>query len=92
MTKLLLAKDFQLKTTIPLKKTVILETKKKKLTAQEKKQELLDKIKNKNKDQQDSNREQKKVTHAGQIEIEINLQRGDTEEELERNYQIKLKH
>ena len=50
MTKLLLAKDFQLKTTIPLKKTVILETKKKKLTAQEKKQELLDKIKNKNKD------------------------------------------
>jgi hypothetical protein len=27
---------------------------------------------------------------AGQIEIELNLQRGDTAEELERNYQLKL--
>lgn len=26
------------------------------------------------------------------MDIELNLQRGDTEEELERNYQIKLKH
>lgn len=36
--------------------------------------------------------EQKIVTHAGYVEIELNLQRGDTEEELERNYQLKLKH
>lgn len=33
---------------------------------------------------------QKIETHAGYVEIELNLQRGDTEEELERNYQIKL--
>ena len=29
---------------------------------------------------------------VGHVDIEINLQKGDTEEELERNYQIKLKH
>ena len=94
MTKLLLAPNFQLKITVPLKKTTIIEAKKKKLTPQEKKQALLDKAKNKNKagDSSDSAREQRIVTNAGQIEIEVNLQRGDTEEELERNYQIKLKH
>ena len=25
-------------------------------------------------------------THVGYVEVELNLQRGDTEEELERNY------
>jgi len=35
---------------------------------------------------------QKIETHVGYLEIELNLQRGDTEEELERNYQLKLKH
>ena len=93
MTKLLLAPNFQLRVTIPLKKTVIVEAKKKKLTPQEKKQALLDKAKGKKKgEEEESAREKQIVTHAGQIEIEINLQRGDTEEELERNYQIKLKH
>ena len=51
----------------------------------------LDKAKGKAVDDEES-KERTIVTHAGQIEIEINLQRGDTEEELERNYQIKLKH
>ena len=49
MSKLLLAPNFQLKVSIPLKKTTIVEAKKKKLTPQEKKQALLDKAKNKNK-------------------------------------------
>ena len=31
-------------------------------------------------------------THVGYVEVELNLQRGDTEEELERNYQMKLRH
>jgi hypothetical protein len=31
-------------------------------------------------------------TLVGEIEIELNLQRGDTEEELMRNYQMKLQH
>jgi len=29
---------------------------------------------------------------VGEINIELNLQRGDTEEELMRNYQMKLEH
>ena len=29
-------------------------------------------------------------THVGQISIELNLQMGDTEEELMRNYKMKL--
>jgi hypothetical protein len=37
MSKLLLAPNFQLKISIPLKKTTIVETKRKKLTPQEKK-------------------------------------------------------
>ena len=35
---------------------------------------------------------EKIYTNVGYVDIEINLQRGDTEEELERNYQLKLKH
>ena len=93
MTKLLLAPNFKLRVQIPLKKTVVVEAKKKKMTPQEKKMALLNKAKGKKKDEEEeSAREKTIITHAGQIEVEINLQRGDTEEELERNYQIKLKH
>lgn len=91
MAKLLLAPNFHLKVTIPLKKSVTVEAKKKKLTPQQKKQMMLDKAKGKAVDDEET-KERTIVTHAGQIEVEINLQRGDTEEELERNYQIKLKH
>ena len=52
---------------------------------------MLDKAKGKPVDDEET-KERTIVTHAGQVEVEINLQRGDTEEELERNYQIKLKH
>lgn len=41
---------------------------------------------------EDAKSPQKTETKVGYLEIEINLQRGDTEEELERNYQLKLKH
>ena len=71
------------------------------MSAQEKKEEQL-KAKKGRKNLADLKAEQAKrakdsqpqkiETHVGYVEIELNLQRGDTEEELERNYQIKLAH
>lgn len=101
MNKLLMAPNFKLAVQIPLTKTVVIESKEAGKSAQEKKEEQL-KAKKGRKTQADlkkaqaqrekDNKEQVIETHVGYLEVEINLQRGDTEEELERNYQIKLKH
>ena len=64
MAKLLLAPNFQLKVTIPLKKSVTVEAKKKKLTPQQKKQMMLDKAKGKAVDDEET-KERTIVTHAG---------------------------
>ena len=101
MNKLLMAPNFKLALQVPLTKTVIIESRESQKTAQEKKEELL-KAKKGRKNlaelkaaQAKRERDQQEeiiTTHAGYLELELNLQRGDTEEELERNYQIKLKH
>ena len=101
MNKLLMAPNFKLAIQIPLTKTVVIESRESQKSAQEKKEEQL-KAKKGRKSMADlkaaqakkekENQQQIIETHVGYLEMEINLQRGDTEEELERNYQIKLKH
>jgi len=94
-----MAPNFALKTKIPLLKTVMHQSKKeKKQTAAERRQEQMKKARGRSANQlkeeaeNDQKTPEKTETKAGYLEIEINLQRGDTEEELERNYQLKLKH
>ena len=101
MNKLLMAPNFKLAIQVPLTKTVVIESRESQKSAQEKKEEQL-KAKKGRKNLADlkaaqakrerDNQQQVIETHAGYLELELNLQRGDTEEELERNYQIKLKH
>ena len=101
MNKLLMAPKFRLAVKVPLTKTVVIASKQSQKTAEQKREEAL-KEKKGRKSMADlkaaqakkakDNMEQKIETHAGYVEIELNLQRGDTEEELERNYQLKLKH
>lgn len=83
MNKLLLADNFQLKTKIKLVKTIEIKTAKKAEKGKKKKGTATKPAK----------KEEAKIEKvlAGKIQIEINLQRGDTEEELERNYHLKLK-
>jgi hypothetical protein len=76
MNKLLLAGNYQLKCTVPLVKTVEIDLKKNR----RRKADL--------NDMQDIETHTKSA--AGTINIELNLQQGDTDEERERNYQIKL--
>ena len=76
MNKLLLAGNYQLKCTVPLVKTVEIDLKKNR----RRKADL--------NDMQDIETHTKSA--AGTINIELNLQQGDTDEQRERNYQIKL--
>ena len=101
MNKLLMAPNFKLSLQVPMTRTVVIESKASKMTAEQKKEEQIKQKKGRKnlvqmkedqaKKAKDS-QPQKIETHAGYVEIELNLQRGDTEEELERNYQIKLQH
>ena len=101
MNKLLMAPGFKLALRVPLSKTVIIQGRAARMTADEKKAEAMKAKKGRQNlvqkkadeaKREKENSDQKIVTHVGFLEVEINLQRGDTEEELERNYQIKLKH
>lgn len=78
LNKLLLSPNFSIKVTVPLIKTTVIESK-------DKKSKKGKKLK---KDMSGLQKEEVKTiqTNAGSIDLEINLQRGDTEEELERNY------
>jgi hypothetical protein len=70
---------------VPLIKTTVVEQKKKKkveVTKGRRSAKEIQEAKNAKLDNEPKTVE----THAGTIQIEINLQRGDTEEELERNY------
>jgi len=101
MNRLLMAPNFKLSFNLPLTKTVVVESRASQMSAQEKKDEQLNAKKGR-KSAADLKAAQAKrakesqgqtiETHAGYVEIELNLQRGDTEEELERNYAIKLHH
>jgi hypothetical protein len=77
MSKLLMADNFQLTCRIPLIKTVVIDQVKKKTEVKKGAK------RDPKKEQQEV---QKKESNAGSIIIDINLQKGDTEEELERNY------
>ena len=101
MNKLLMAPNFKLSLQVPLTKTVVIESADSKKSAEQKKEEQLKAKKGRKNlvemkaDQArkaKNSQPQKIETHVGYVEIELNLQRGDTEEELERNYQIKLQH
>ena len=95
MNKLLMAPNFKLSLQVPMTRTVVIESKASKMTAEQKKEEQIKQKKGRKnlvqmkedqaKKAKDS-QPQKIETHAGYVEIELNLQRGDTEEELERNY------
>jgi hypothetical protein len=87
ISKLLMADNFQLTCKVPLIKTVVIEAKqtsKKESQAPKKGAKRPGKETAKTKDKQPE--AQRIESHAGSIVVEINLQRGDTEEELERNY------
>lgn len=90
ISKLLMADNFQLICRVPLIKTVVIEAKqsKKEIQAPKKGTKRPGKETVKTKEKQPE--AQRIESHAGSIVVEINLQRGDTEEELERNYQLKL--
>lgn len=95
MSKLIMAPNFKLAVRIPLTKTTVVQQKKKKLTEQEKKEQQMAKARGKRASISELTKKQepeKVFTQVGYVDIEVNLQRGDTEEELERNYQLKLKH
>lgn len=86
-----MADNFQLVCRIPLKKTVLVEKQQKKTqdVAPQAKKGAKKGAKEDLKAKEEQ-KQQKIESHAGYVLIEINLQRGDTEEELERNYQLKL--
>ena len=86
MSKLLMADNFQLVAKVPLIKTTVIEQAKKKSKAEENKKGA----KRAAPQKKEAADVRKVESNAGTITIEINLQRGDTEEELERNYQLKL--
>ena len=101
MNRLLLAPDFKLALQVPLTKTVVIESKMSKMSAQERKDEQMKAKKGRknvatmeaDKARREADAKDQVVkTHVGYVEVELNLQRGDTEEELERNYQMKLRH
>lgn len=85
MGKLLLAGNFQMKCTIPLyklKSNFKIKEQKKQPNNKKVKDDSVSQISN----QEVSNKP------VAEIDIELNLQQGDTEEELMRNYQLKLEH
>lgn len=87
ISKLLMADNFQLACKVPLIKTVVIEAKQ----ASKKESKVTKKgAKRPGKETAKTNDKQPETqrieSHAGSIFVEINLQRGDTEEELERNY------
>lgn len=95
MNRLLLAPDFKLALQVPLTKTVVIESKLSKMSAQERRDEQIKAKKGrKNVATMDADKARREAdakdqvvkTHVGYVEVELNLQRGDTEEELERNY------
>ena len=95
MNRLLLAPDFKLALQVPLTKTVVIESKLSKMSAQERRAEQIKAKKGrKNVATMDADKARREAdakdqvvkTHVGYVEVELNLQRGDTEEELERNY------
>jgi len=94
MNKLLLSSDFKLKFTVPLIKSVQKDAKEARKERRAKEAaEAKQKGKKVKKEGIPTQRKEEPLvenTDAGSLQIEINLQRGDTEEELERNYQIKL--
>jgi hypothetical protein len=94
MSKLIMADNFQLICRVPLIKTSVVEntrTKKAEVTAPAKKGAKKGQVvETKAKEKNSETSSQKVETQVGTILVEINLQRGDTEEELERNYQLKL--
>jgi len=82
MGKLLLSPNFQLKTTISLGRSLETQDKSKKEKKPAGKGKAVAVVQ----------ATPAKVIPTGSIQIELNLQQGDTEEELMRNYKIKLSH
>lgn len=96
MIKLLMSKSYKLEITIPLQQTVAIEEApqpKKKQTAQEQNKKGAKNIKQ----EVPKKKEEIKIQpstyqkQVGFITLELQLQRGDTESELARDYQLRLK-
>ena len=94
MSKLLLAPNFQLKAIVEMfKVTETMERVQQNQQKQEKKSLSKAALK-KQKQLEDAEPRQmvRKMDRVGEIGIELNLQMGDTEEELMKNYKMKLQH
>ncbi len=88
MGRLLMAPNFQLKTVVDLNK--ITEIQEKVQPQKQKKQSTIKGPRKPAKDESVLTVKKEIIAKVGQISIELNLQQGDTEEELMRNYKMKL--